>query len=100
MCNDQGSHGGVLSTEDPTEITAENAQLTQEVERLKQKLLALEIRNGSKTSRNKLQQFSFFLVARSGKLVHKTACPNNKTYMYEIKKLEFTDGLQLIRECS
>ena len=31
------------------QLTAENAQLTQEVERLKQKLIALEIRNGSKT---------------------------------------------------
>ena len=30
---------------------------------------------------SRLRQFSFFLVARSGKLGYKTVCPNNKTYV-------------------
>ena len=42
----------------------------------------------------RLRQFSFFLVARSGKLGHKTACPNNKAY---VKKLKSWNMLMVCR---
>ena len=35
----------------------------------------------------RLQQFSFFLVARLGKLGHETACPNYKTYVMRSSKM-------------
>ena len=39
--------------------------------------------------------FLFFLIAQSGKLGHKTACPNlpELQNMFKVKKLEYVDGL-------